>query len=88
MWLSKVVWLFLFLLGNPTGRGGEEGFQEELGLRLRLNVEFMGSGEVQGRPHSSQRRNPEMARHTVGFVLFGGWGTILFWPLGDTGTHH
>jgi hypothetical protein len=27
--------LFLFLLGNPTGRDGEEGFSEELGLRLR-----------------------------------------------------
>lgn len=59
MSLSKVVWLFLFLLGNPpTGRDGEEGFSEELGLRLRetqlTSTELMHSAEVRGRPQSLQ----------------------------------
>lgn len=41
-----------------------------------MDVELMGSGEVQGGGlnHYSQKKNPEMARHTVCLVLLGGGG--------------
>lgn len=82
---------FFFCWVTPTGGGGEEGFQEELGLRLRLNVELMGSGEVQGRPQSLQSKEESRNGQTHSRLCFIGVGdddTTLFWPLEDTGTHH
>lgn len=41
-----------------------------------MDVELMGSGEVQGGASMTtvRKKNPEMARHTVCLVLLGGGG--------------